>query len=195
MQRADERPERHLVDDPSMEDPLGLAFRELHGRTLHGFSLLLTLGDRSRAARLAADSLAAAEPHVDELRHPERAAAWLRAYVVRRLGRDTQLDLDDRLDALAGLGVDARVLAGLAALDRHERAAIIVAWVERLGRRDVATVVARDGDGLETLLRRARRRYLSGYAATRVSAEPTTAIGSGGPVLGLVRAAAARALP
>src|ERR687895_367576 len=63
--------------DPPVE-VVRAAFRELHGRRLHGFALLLTLGDRERAASLASDALAAGQLRVDELRHPERAAAWLR---------------------------------------------------------------------------------------------------------------------
>ena len=60
------------------------AFRELHGSRLHGFAQLLVLGDRHAAAKLASDALADGAARVDELRHPERAAAWLRRRVVER---------------------------------------------------------------------------------------------------------------
>ena len=83
--------------------------------------------------------------HVDELRHPERAAAWLRAHVAkgaasirRREGRVVAV-------ALGGLGADPAVVAGLAALDMSERAAFIAASIETLDPRDVAVVVERDG--------------------------------------------------
>src|SRR6187431_2709085 len=89
----------HLAAHPdrspnSNPDVLRAAFRELHGRRLHGFALLLTLGDRPGAARLASEALAAGAMRVDELRHPERAAAWLRHRLVdrARVGRAAQAD-------------------------------------------------------------------------------------------------------
>src|SRR5690606_20820527 len=81
------------VPAPSPER-LRAAFDELHGSRLHGFALLLTLGDRARAARLAGEALAAAEPRIDALRHPERAAAWLRAHVVRSSHRPSRRGTD-----------------------------------------------------------------------------------------------------
>ena len=68
----------------STAEAMRAAFRELHGRRLHGFALLLTLGDRPSAARLASEALADGAMRVEELRHPERAAAWLRHRVVER---------------------------------------------------------------------------------------------------------------
>jgi DNA-directed RNA polymerase specialized sigma24 family protein len=157
------------------------AFRELHGRRLHGFALLLTLGDGPRAAQLAADALNAGLARVDELRHPERAAAWLRARVVASsLGlRPTNGRPNDRFHTLAELGADRAVVSALAALAHLERAALIVSSLERLDRRDVATVVGRNGSGLDRLLTRARRRYAAAYATAtpenRASAGPLTA--------------------
>jgi DNA-directed RNA polymerase specialized sigma24 family protein len=143
------------------------AFRELHARRLHGFALLLVLGDRAHAARLAADALTAAAAQVDALRHPERAAAWLRQQVVRhangtRPGRGRR---PVEPGVLADLGADAGVVAGLALLAPRERAALIASAIERLDRRDVATIVGRDGTALDRILRRARQRYIAGYVA------------------------------
>ena len=155
--------------DPRNEpsDALRAAFRELHGRRLHGFALLLTLGDRVGAAQLAAGALSAGAARLEELRHPERAAAWLRAHLVRAAHgmRFEDARRGDRLHTLAELGVDQAMLAGLTALRQPERAALIASGIERLDRRDVARIVGRDGDRLDRLLEQARRRYAVAYAA------------------------------
>jgi len=169
---------------------LDAAFRDLHGARLHAFSLLLTLGDRRRAAVLAADAIAASSDHVAELRHPERAAAWLRARVTRAAGRkDGGLDVAERLAALKELNVGPATLAGLSGLGRLERAGLITTAIERLDQRDVATVVGRDGQRLDTLLRRARRRYLVGAAAS-----PDRLEGPPGPIAQRIAASAARTM-
>jgi hypothetical protein len=161
------------------------AFRELHGRRLHGFTLLLTLGDRSLAARLASDALAAGAARVDELRHPERAAAWLRRRVVERarVGRGDPTNPD----ALVELGCDDASAASLASLDRLERAALIASAVERLDRRDIGTIVGRDGGRLDRLVVRARERFVRTHSAT--AGEPPD-----GPIVEHVRALARRAM-
>jgi DNA-directed RNA polymerase specialized sigma24 family protein len=188
MQAADhpaEAPTR-----PAALQPTHAAFRDLHGTRLHAFALLLTVGDRRRAAELASDAIAAAGDHLPELRHPERAAAWLRARVTRAArSTDRRLDVADRLAALRELNVEAATLAGLSALSRVERAALIATSIERLDRRDVATVVGRDGERLDAILRRARRRYLDGAAAA-----PESAHGPHGPIGQRIAASAARTL-
>lgn len=176
------------ADDPS--EGMRAAFRDLHGRRLHGFALLLTLGDRSRAARLAADAMADGTAHIDELRHPERAAAWLRARVVRAtrgMGRGGPRQ-GDRLQALSAIDADAGLLAGLTALGLVERAALIASSVERLDRRDVATIVGKDGSALDTLLSRARLRYARRFATAAPEGVPA------GPVTERVREVAAKAM-
>lgn len=166
------------------------ALRELHAPSLHGFALLLTLGDRRRALALTADALATADAHAAELRHPERGAAWLRARVTATVGRrDSRLDAETRLDALGLLGVSTAVLAGLAALRPLERAALIASSIERLDDRDVGTIVGCSGRRLDALLGRARRAYLEGCAAA-----PGGPSSLGGPLTDLVRSAAARAM-
>lgn len=181
---------RHAVSAVTSPEVLQRAFRELHAPSLHGFALLLTLGDRRRAIALTSDALAVADAHAAELRHPERAAAWLRSRVVAAAGRrDSRIDAEARLDALAPLGVTASVLAGLAALGVLERAALIGSGIERLDDRDVATIVGRGGNRLDALLRHARQGFLEGCAAA-----PDGPSGMGGPLTDLVRAAAARAM-
>jgi hypothetical protein len=169
---------------------LDAAFRDLHGARLHAFALLLTLGDRRRAALLAADAIAAAGDHLADLRHPERAAAWLRAHVTGEAGPDDRrLDVAERLASLTDLNVGAAALAGLSALGRLERAGLIATAIEGLDLRDVATVVGRDGQRLDALLRRARRRYLSGAAASREALD-----GPPGPIGQRIVATAARTM-
>jgi DNA-directed RNA polymerase specialized sigma24 family protein len=162
------------------------AFRELHGRRLHGFALLLTLGDRPTAARLASEALAAGAGRVSELRHPERAAAWLRRRVVdrARVGRGEPADIGAVLD----LGADETTVAALASLGRRERAALIAAVVERLDRRDVGTIVGRDGSSLDRLLVRSRERFMRLHAAAATDEPPD------GPVSAHVQALARRAM-
>lgn len=184
------RPDRPI---PPLASPevLRAAFDELHGPRLHGFALLLTMGDRERAARLAGAALAAAGSRTEALRHPERAAAWLRARVVRGAGGRTRPRAEAvpaRTTILGSLGVDAATYAGLAALAPRERASIVAAVVERLDRRDVATIVGRDGAALDRLLVRARRRYMAAHAAAAGDAAPH------GPLVERLAAEAARAM-
>jgi hypothetical protein len=162
-------------DAPPDDEWVRAAFHELHGRSLHGFALLLTLGDLTHAARLTGEALGEGMARVDEMRHPERAAAWLRARVVRAATRRRVANRATP-SVLRGLGADAAVTAGLAALDVRERAALVAALVEHLDQRDVATIVGRDGERLGDLLRAARRRYLVGYL--RVASEDP----GGGPL-------------
>lgn len=169
------------------------AFRELHGPRLHGFALLLMLGDQATAARLAAGALAAGAVRAAELSHPERAAAWLRWRIVRAAGRGGRRTSgpqhDRRRAALEELGVDDAALAGLRALDVRERAALVAGTIERLDRRDVATIVGMDGGRLERLVQRARRRAM-GAAAARI--EPGAR--EDGPIAARIQSIAARTM-
>jgi hypothetical protein len=158
MQTAESPP----PETPPGDDWLRAAFHELHGRNLHGFALLLTLGDVEQAAALSGRAIGAGIARVRELRHPERAAAWLRAHVVRSAGR-SRSPVRPRPSALMGLGADAAVIEGLSALGPIERAALIATSIEHLDERDVATIVRRDGARLRHLLATARRRYLAAY--------------------------------
>ena len=168
------------------------AFRELHGTRLHGFALLLTLGDRARAARLAGEALAAGMSRTTELRHPERAAAWLRRRITSntdRAGRPTRgRSAGDGRLAIEELGAGAAAFAGLSVLNIRERAALIADSIERLERGDVATIVGIDGARLDRLIRRVRGRYTATVAA---SLDPSA---TDGPTVERIQAIAARAL-
>jgi DNA-directed RNA polymerase specialized sigma24 family protein len=173
--------------DPSRDDVLA-AFREVHARSLHGFALLFTLGDRSRATRLTESALADAAGRVDNLRHPERAATWLRGRVVRQARTRVRLRLRPPVGRLAELGADEAVMRALAVLSQRERAALLASDVERFDRRDVASIVAVDGRALEGLLRHARERYFRAYADSAAGEVPD------GPTVLRIRAIAHRHL-
>ena len=174
---------------PPGTDPLRAAFRDLHGRRLYGFALLVTLGDRRRAAAASATALGDGEKRVEELRHPERAAAWLRARVLCLLrGRHNPAGAADRAAALQGLGVEEHVRVGLASLDMIDRAALVLADIERMDARDVATAIGRSGPAVERLLQRARLRF----AASAASELPDDQLSS--PTVDRIRATAARVM-
>ena len=172
-------------------ETLRAAFRELHGPRLHGFALLITLGDRVLAARIASDALTAGTNRVNELSHPERAAAWLRRRVVREARRAHESDGaagGRRRAALEDLGVNATAFAALAGLDILERAALVASTVEGLDAGDVATIVGQDGARLDRLIRRSRSRAMLTSAPLGGDADDD------GPIATRVRAIAARAL-
>ena len=176
-------------------DLLRAAFRELHGAGLHGFALLLTVGDRSRAASIASMTLAEGAARVGDLRHPERAAAWLRARVVRAVRRTAESrrhSRSERRAVLLELGVPEPAIATLEGMSLDARAAVVASSVERFALVDVATVLDRDLEATRRLLRDARRRYLSD-AMHWLSTVPREGLG-GGAIAARVDEAAARAL-
>jgi DNA-directed RNA polymerase specialized sigma24 family protein len=184
---------RTATSDGAPPELMRAAFRDLHGTRLHGFALLVTLGDRRGAARLTADALAAGMAQAAQLRHPERAAAWLRQRVLRAAQRSGEAarrrtDQEGR-HALAELGVDGAMFGGLSGLTTRQRAALIADSVERLDRGDVATIVGFNGARLDRLIRQVRARYAAAVATTL---EDKAAVD--GPTATRVRAVASRAL-
>jgi len=176
------------------------AFRDLHAASLHGFALLVALGDRRRAERAAADALAKGIKRADALRHPERAAAWLRAVALRRLSRPRLAGggppSPERRAAMQQLGASERMITALAALSTRERAAIVAGSVERFEPIDLETILATTRSGVRRSIAGARRRYLgemlrggispdgaaTGRLARQVHAAASRALGSdGGP--------------
>lgn len=161
------------------------AFRDLHGARLHGYCLLLCLGDRPSATRAATSAMAEAIPHLGELRHPERAAAWLRAAATQSLlgvGGSSEPEASRR-EALRALGVTDVAFDGLAGLQPRERAAFVASDIERLELIDVEAVLRTDAAETRRLLERARRRYLAA-ATARAEREPLTR-GGNAPAGGL----------
>jgi DNA-directed RNA polymerase specialized sigma24 family protein len=156
-----------LAPDPSTVQEADLQrapFRDLHGASLHGFTLLLTLGDRPLAASIAAGALAEGVRRVDELRHPERAAAFLRRQAVRtarRIPGAGALGRSVRMAALRELGTREPVIASLEGLSLEQRAAIVASAVEGFSPVDTAVILGRDLASTRRVVRTARRRYLA----------------------------------
>jgi hypothetical protein len=71
----------------------------------------------------------------------------------------------------------------------RERAALVATTVERLDRRDVATIVGMHGGRLERLIARARRRATGTGASI-----PDNELGRDGPIANRIRAIATRAV-
>src|SRR6185503_21221515 len=73
-------PPAPIEDTPTTSSPasgdqraaelLGAAFRDLHGPRLHGFALLLMLGDRRAAGVASGRALSAGVARAQQLRHP-----------------------------------------------------------------------------------------------------------------------------
>jgi DNA-directed RNA polymerase specialized sigma24 family protein len=169
---------------------LRAAFRDVHGARLHGFALVLTLGDRHAAGRLTADTFAALAADAPRLRHPERAAAALRAELLRRARRlRTRTVGHAELQTLATLGVDAETAGALARLSTVERAAILASHIERFGDEDAAVILGIAPARARQLTGRARRRYVEHHPATDGGATPRD-----DSIVARVHAAAARAM-
>lgn len=159
---------------------LRAAFRELHGARLHGFALLVTLGDRALASRLTAEALSEGTAHASELRHPERASSWLRARVLRgvKRGRRSGSTREERRAVLTTLGVDAATFDILAGFTPVERAALIAGVIERLDPRDLEFVLGTSPTAVHRQTAAVRRHFLERRAATSASeslAEPVLA--------------------
>lgn len=168
----------------------------MHGARLHGFALLVSLGDRQRAARAAAGALAQGARRNAELQHPERAAAWLRASALKSLRRlSSQRNAaaeGERRAVLRELEVADVVYAGLAALPIRERAALIATAIERFDPMDVDTILDMAVGSGRRLASRARERYLLAVAGS-VLPEDLNPL-PGGELAERVRVAAARAM-
>jgi hypothetical protein len=146
---------------------LQAAFRDLHAARLHGFCLLVSLGDRHAASSAAAGAMAEAIHRLAELRHPERAAAWLRrraarAALAQRRPREPE---PLRRETLRALGVSDAAFDGLAGLDHAGRVAFVTAAIERLEPIDVEAVVGHGPAETRRLVERARLRYLAAATA------------------------------
>ena len=153
----------------------GAAFRDVHERRLHGFALLLTLGDRSAAAELARAALREAEPRIEELGHPERGAVWLRRHVLKHAPKRADgggrgpfrrsRPAPHSPDGIAEIGADGVLVEALARLDLQSRAALILQDVERFREVDVADALGTDRRAVEKLVREARAKYSQAYTA------------------------------
>ena len=140
------RPTPQPAARPDDDAVLAAAFRELHGARLHGFAMLVTLGDRQSAERSAGFALAAGAGQVAALRHPERAAAWLRARTLRDappapVARRTDPTRGATREPLPRSGWTRPSISGLAALSLDARAALVASAIERFDPIDVETIL------------------------------------------------------
>jgi hypothetical protein len=161
----------------------------VHARRLHGFALILTMGERQLAARASTQALTEAIRILPELRHPERAAAWLRHIVlnaVRKARPSTGLSSAERSRALTELGIGLTAMVGLEALSVLERAALVASDVERLSPIDVELVVGRSPNATRLLVHSARRRFVA------VAMKQVDVLDLAGPVSRRIEEVAAR---
>jgi DNA-directed RNA polymerase specialized sigma24 family protein len=146
------------------DSKLAGAFRELHGKRLHGFALLVSLGETGPSERVAAEALEAGAAQAAALRHPERAAAWLRSRALRGLhqgvGHGQSPTPAMRRETLAALGVDEGMYAALEALGMEARAALVASAVERFEAIDTETILGVSAPAARKLVSRARVQYL-----------------------------------
>ena len=155
-----------MAPELSEADLLRAAFRDLHAARLHGFALLVAVGDRARAAQAAATAAAAGADRAAELRHPERAAAWLRRRVMKELRRSRpsrHLSRAERRTALVEIGAASRP-SPRSRRSRSTAGALVAGLVERFALTDIATILDTDLLGAQRALQGARRDYLSAAA-------------------------------
>ncbi len=165
------QPQATDADPQAAPELLREAFRDLHGSRLHGFALLVTLGDVQLAERTAGQALGLGEARASSLRHPERAAAWVRARLVpglRRSRRPGAADLAIRWSALRALGIEGPAFDGLAALDFEARVAFVASSIERFAPLDIETILGKGPADTRRAIERARQRYLSVVARSPI---------------------------
>lgn len=125
------------------------------------------MGDRAAAASAASHAMARAIPRLEALRHPERAAAWLRRTAVQALRAARPHEPEAaRREALRALGVTEPAFDGLAAMGVRERAGFVADAVEGLDPIDIETILHSDAADVRRLVERARRQYLTASAAS-----------------------------
>jgi hypothetical protein len=184
-----------VATELSESELLRAAFRDLHAARLNGFAVLVTVGDTARAAQAASTALAAGARRAAELRHPERAAAWLRRQVLKELRRtraSRHLVAAERRAALVAIGAAEPAVAALEELTLERRAALVASVVERFALADVATILDSDLVGAGRTVDGARREYLDA-AAHWMRELPNPAV-PGGALAERIDQAAARAV-
>jgi DNA-directed RNA polymerase specialized sigma24 family protein len=162
-------------------------FVALHADRLLGFAMIVTLGDATLAGRLSAEALGRGIERIYQLRHPVRAATWLRAAVTRAAegpawGHQRPTEIERR-DALRPLGVDPATFDALTSLEVRDRAAVVATAIEGFAAADVHEIV-----GSDARVRNARRDFLTAYVA---AAETRHTNPSSGDLAARVDAAAA----
>lgn len=159
--------------------------------------MLVSLNAGQAAERAAGAALAAGAEQAAALRHPERAAAWLRARTLRaltHLSGGAPAGAAERREALAALGVDDAVYQRLAAMSIRDRAALVASAIERFARIDIETILQASPAATGRIVARARDRYLRSVRerpSEMPSASPADAYGE---LARRVQAVASRAM-
>jgi DNA-directed RNA polymerase specialized sigma24 family protein len=164
----------------------------VHGARLYGFALLVAAGDAGSARRAAAEVLDAGAAQAATLRHPERAAAWLRrrALLALRRGSDHRaMSEAARQGAVANLGVGIPAYRALRSLALEHRAAVVASAVEGLSSLDVATILGASPERSRRMVADGLKRYLAAVAPA-LSSDPSP----GGELATRIRAMANQAL-
>jgi DNA-directed RNA polymerase specialized sigma24 family protein len=182
---------------PNDDATLAAAFRDLHGSRLHGFAVLVTLGDPTSAELVAGFALAAGASQAAALRHPERAAAWLRARALRSLHQRRSIGHNTTTDArrgtLATLGVDEAAFRGLAGLNLNERAALVASAIEGFDPIDIETILDASPAAARHAVAEARKRYVRNASNTSSGERDESDSSPSGELASRVRGVAARA--
>jgi DNA-directed RNA polymerase specialized sigma24 family protein len=178
-------------------DELQGAFTDAHAARLHGFALLLTVGDGPRAAAAAIAALEEAGERAVDMQHPEQAAAWLRRQVISELRRTwptPHLPPEERRAALGRMGVAEPLISSLEDMSVERRAALVAGTIEGLAMADVAIALDTDLGGAYVAVEGARRDYLT--AAARVAVPgPTATPGALAQRIGEIRARTVEQVP
>ena len=142
-------------------EELQAASLDAHAARLHGFALLLTVGDGPRAAAAAIAALEDGE-RAAEMQHPAQAAAWLRRQVIvelRRTWPTPYLPPEQRRAALGRMGVVEPLISSLEGMSAEQRAALVAGTIEGMAMADVATVLDTDLGGAYVAVEGARLDY------------------------------------
>ena len=172
------------------------ALWDTHAARLHGFALLLTVGDEPRATAAAVAALEAGE-HAAEMPLREGAAGWLRREVISELRRTwptPNLLPAERRGALRRMGVTEPLMSSIESISADGRAALVAGAIEGLGMPDVAITLDTDLAGARRAVEEARREYLAAAAQT-AAPEPAPTPGPLAQRIGEMTAPAVEPLP
>jgi hypothetical protein len=146
----------------------------MHASRLHGFALLLTIGDEARAAGAAAAAMRAGAKRAEELRHPERAAGWLRHQVINELRRTWPAVVVTPIEwhaALRRMRASDVLISALEGMTVERRAALVAGTIEGMDLADVATILDTDLVRAGRAVEGSRREYLETAARMALPAE------------------------
>ncbi|HKO32900.1 MAG TPA: hypothetical protein VJY85_04045 [Candidatus Limnocylindria bacterium] len=167
-----------------------------HAARLHGFALLLTVGDEPRAAAAAIAALEAGALRA-ESQDSGQAAAWLRREVIGELRRTwptPYLPPHERHAVLGRMGATDALISSLEGMSAERRAALVVASIEGMPMADVATTLDTDLGDAYRAVEGARLDYLT-TAARMTASGPAAGKGPLAQRINEIRARASTTVP